>query len=286
MNIFITGASGWIGAAVVDECLRAGHTVTGLVRSEAAAAGLTRLGATPLPGALDQLELLHDAARLADAVIHTAFNHDFSRFAENAFEDQQAIGALAAGLSTGRRLIVTSGVALVRPGQLATEDMAQEDLNHPRRSEQAAREAARLGTVVSAIRLAPTVHGAGDHGFVAALVDLARRTGIAAYPGDGENRWPAIHRRDAARLYRLVLESAAPRFAYHGVAEQGVSMRAIAMAIGSRLGVPVEARAAEHFGWLARFVTGDFPTSNSITRAALDWSPEDPGLLDDLASVY
>lgn len=289
MKVFVTGATGWVGSVVVQELQAAGHQVAGLVRSDAHAATLAARGVRAVQGTLDDLALLTETAAAADAVIHTAFNHDFSKFVENAEQDRRAIRALATGLGSvpGRRLVVTSGAALVSPGILATEDMEQGDLTHPRRSEFEARAASALGVRVSAVRLAPTVHGAGDHGFVPTLIELARRTGVSAYVGDGGNRWPAIHRMDAARLYRLILESGAPRFAYHGVAEAGIRFRDIAAVIGKRLGLPVEPRGEEHFGWFTRFAGGDFPTAHAITSEALDWRPAHPGLLEELDSdVY
>ena len=288
MNVFVTGASGWVGSVVVKELLDAGHDVAGLVRSEEGAAKLAAAGARVVRGTLDDLPLLTQAAAAADAVIHTAFNHDFSKFAENAQQDRRAIRALAMGLEgSGRRLIVTSGAAAVNPGHWATEDMPQGDLSHPRRSEAEARAVEALGVRVSAVRLAPTVHGLGDQGFVPMLIDIARRTGVSAYVGDGSNRWPAVHRLDAARLYRLILESADTQFAYHGVAEEGIALKEIAEVIGRRLGVPVQSRGAEHFGWLGPIAAGDFPTSNARTRQALQWVPSQPGLLVDLdGSAY
>ena len=282
MNVFVTGASGWVGSAVVRELLDAGHQVTGLVRTGDGAA-LAATGAGVVRGTLDDLSVLTEAAAAADAVIHTAFNHDFSKFAENAEQDRRAIRALANGLrGSGRRLIVTSGAAVVSPGRLATEDMPQADLSHPRRSEVEARAAEELGVRVSVVRLAPSVHGGGDQGFVPILIETARRTGVSAYVGDGSNRWPAVHRLDAGRLYRLILESKETQFAYHGVAEEGIAVKEIAETIGRRLGLPVESRGVEHFGWFGAIAAGDFPTSNARTREALGWAPSQPGLLADL----
>jgi nucleoside-diphosphate-sugar epimerase len=285
MNVFITGASGWVGSAVVQELLVAGHQVTGLVRSEEGARKLAAMGGRVVQGTLDELSVLAQAAQAADAVIHTAFNHDFSKFAENAEQDRRAIRALASGLAgSGRRLIVTSGAALVSPGQRATEDTPQTDFTHPRRSEIEARAVQEMGVKVSAVRLAPTVHGHGDQGFVPILIDIARRTGVSAYAGDGSHQWPAVHRLDAARLYRLILEAQDTRFAYHGVAEEGIALKDIAELIGRRLGLPVESRAPEHFGWFGPIAAGHFPTSNALTREALCWTPSQPGLLADLDS--
>ncbi|QEY72031.1 SDR family oxidoreductase [Pseudomonas denitrificans (nom. rej.)] len=285
MNVFITGATGWVGSVIVRELIQAGHQVSGLVRSESRAAELVAAGAKVIHGTLDDLQLLTATAAASDAVIHTAFNHDFSRFVENAEQDRLAIRALGQGLTgSGRRLIVTSGVAVVSPGNLITEDMHQVDTGHPRRSEFEALAVKEQGVQVSVVRLAPTVHGAGDHGFVPTLIELARRTGVSAFLGDGANRWPAVHRLDAGRLYRLILDSAEPGFAYHAVAEQGVQFREIAEVIGRRLGLPVESRPEEYFGWFARFAGGDFPTSSDLTQRACGWHPDQPGLIDDLDS--
>jgi nucleoside-diphosphate-sugar epimerase len=283
MYVFVTGSTGWVGSAVVQELLEAGHHVTGLVRAGGCEASLIAKGVRVVRGSLDDLTLLTETAARSDAVIHTAFNHDFSKFAENAEQDRRAIRALATGIQgDGRRLIVTSGVALVSPGMLAYEHMPQGDLSHPRRSEMEAQAVEALGVRVSAVRLAPTVHGIGDHGFIPTLIDLARRTGVSAYIGEGRNRWPAVNRWDAARLYCQVLNATEPDFAYHGVAEEGVEFRDIARVIGERLHVPVEAREPEHFGWFARFAGGDFPASNEKTRKSLGWVPRHPGLLADL----
>ncbi|MBO2923024.1 SDR family oxidoreductase [Pseudomonas asiatica] len=283
MYVFVTGATGWVGSAVVKDLIQAGHEVYGLARSPEKAGMLADSGMRVVQGTLDDLDLLTRTAERCDAVIHTAFDHDFSRFVENAEQDRRAIHALAAGLTEGgRRLIVTSGVAVVSPGRVITEDMSQEDRSHPRQSEQQALIEQQSGLQISAVRLAPSVHGRGDKGFVPLLIDLARRTGVSAYIGEGNNRWPAVHRLDAARLYRLILETAQPRFAYHGVAEQGIPFKDLATAIGRGLGLPVEARSAEHFGWFARLAGGDFPASNKSTREILGWSPQQPGLLADL----
>lgn len=285
MYVFVTGATGWVGSVVIQELLQAGHDVYGLVRSPEKAEALTVLGARGVVGTLDDLDLLSRAAAKSDAVIHTAFNHDFSRFIENAEQDRRAIHALATGLGgDGRQLIVTSGVAVVSPGRLVTEDMPQEDLSHPRRSELEAGVAAQLDLRVSVVRLAPSVHGEGDHGFIPTLIDLARRTGVSAYLGDGSNRWSAIHRLDAGGLYRKILEAKSPQFAYHGVAEDGITLREIAEVIGRKLSLPVESRPSEHFGWLARFASGDFPASSAQTQESLLWSPSQVGLLADLDS--
>ena len=284
MHVFLTGATGFIGARLTAELLAAGHRVTGLARDPAKGAALAATGATVVHATLDDLDVLRDHAAAADGVIHTAFNHDFSKFAANGVQDRRAIAAMGAALvGTAKPFLVTSGVALLAPGRVATEDdVAPANPDLPRQSETAAAELAAQGVRMSVIRLAPSVHGAGEKGFVPILIDLARRTGVAAYIGDGANRWPAAFRDDAARLYRLALEHAGPGRAWHGVAEEGVAFRAIADVIGRRLGLPVEPRAPTHFGWFAAFAGADIPASSAITRAGLGWEPAGPGLLADI----
>lgn len=284
MNVFITGATGWVGSAVVQQLLDAGHRVTGLARSEDKAGKLRATGASMLLGTLDDLALLREAAGAADAVIHTAFSHDFSKFAQSAEQDARAIETLGSALEgSGRQLIVTSGVALLAPGRLATEaDVPPTGPSYPRRSEAAARALAVRGVRTSTIRLAPSVHGLGDQGFVPILIRLAREKGVSAYIGEGTNRWPAVHRLDAARLYRQVLEREGNESAWHAVADEGIAFRDIAEVIGRRLGLPVESRAADHFGWFAGFAAADMPTSSRRTRQLLGWEPTGPALLADL----
>ncbi|VVE10740.1 3-beta hydroxysteroid dehydrogenase [Pandoraea iniqua] len=283
MNVFVTGATGWVGATVVQELLAAGHHVTGLARSDDKAAALVVTGAHVVRASLDDLDVLRAAAGAADAVIHTAFNHDFSKFAENAAQDQRAIEAMGeALLGSARPLVVTSGLARLAPGRLANEaDVPSADF--VRKSETTARSLAERGVRAVTVRLAPTVHGIGDHGFIPILIRLARETGVAAYPGDGSNRWAAVHRLDAAKVFRLAIEQTAPASVYHAVAEEGVTMRTIAEAIGRGLGLPVASRGREHFGWFADFASADMAASSDVTRAALGWQPAAPGLLDDLA---
>lgn len=284
MRIFVTGATGWVGSAVVQELTNAGHEVSGLVRSEKDRARLVANGIDAVLGTLDNLDVLRQAAINADAVIHTAFNHDFSKFAENCEQDRRAIEAIGNGLDgTKKPLLVTSGVALLASGRLATEDDTPPDLpSYPRRSESAARGLALRGINAASVRLAPTVHGEGDHGFIRTLIALAKDKGVSAFIGDGMNRWPAVHRFDAAKLYRLALESGVTRSSYHAIAEEGIPFREIAGAIGRALGVPVESRAPEHFGWFAGFAGMDIATSSRITRELLDWTPTHPGLMADL----
>jgi nucleoside-diphosphate-sugar epimerase len=284
MRVFVTGATGWVGSAVVEELVVAGHQVAGLARSAEKAAGLTAAGAEIVTGTLDDLDILRDAASAADAVIHTAFNHDFSRFAENARQDQLAIETLGSALiGSGRPLIVTSGFALLAPGRVATEaDLPASHPSYPRRSEAAAIALAKRGVRAASIRLAPSVHGVGDHGFIPILIALAREKGVSAYIGDGLNRWPGVHRLDAARLYRLALEQGVTEAAYHATDDEGVAFKDIAAVIGRRLGVPVESRGREHFGWFADFAGADIPASSARTRSLLGWEPTGPDLLSDI----
>ena len=258
--------------------------MTGLARSDEKAVALTTTGAEVLRGTLDDLDVLHSAASAADGVIHTAFNHDFSRFAENAAQDERAIETMGGALvGSGRPLLVTGGVALLAPGRLATEaDVAPYIPSFPRKSEAAARALAEQGVRATTIRLSPSVHGLGDHGFMAILIGLAREKGVSAYLGEGLNRWPGVHRLDAGRLYRLVLEQGATEPAYHGVADEGVPFKDIAGVIGRQLGLPVESRGPEHFGWFAGFAGLDMPASSAHTRSLLGWVPTGPDLLTDI----
>jgi len=284
MHVFVTGATGWVGSAVVEDLIGAGHRVTGLARSADKAAALAATGAEVLHGTLDDLDLLRDGASAADATIHTAFNHDFSKFADNAAQDQRAIETLGAALEgSDRPLLVTSGLALLAPGRLATEaDAPPSDPSWPRKSEPAALALATRGVRAASVRLAPSVHGVGDHGFIPILIRLARETGVAAYIGEGLNRWPGVHRVDAARLYRLALEQGVTEAAYHAVADEGVAFRDIAAVIGRRLGIPVESRGPEHFGWFAAFAGADMPASSAHTQSLLGWTPTGPDLLSDI----
>lgn len=286
MRVFVTGATGFVGSAVVEELQRAGHEVVGLSRSDAGAEALSALGAEVRRGSLEDLEGLRAGAADADGVVHTAFVHDFVRFAESGEIDRAAIETLGETLAgSDRPLVVTAGVAGLAPGRAATEDDTAPD-GSPRVSEQTALAFAARGVRASVVRLAPSVHGEGDHGFVPHTIDIARAAGVSGYPGDGSQRWPGVHRRDAARLFRLALESAPAGARLHGVGEEGVAIRDLAEVIGRHLDVPVTAVAPaeveNHFGWIGMFLGLDMPASNARTRELLGWEPTGTSLLEDL----
>jgi len=289
MRVFVTGASGFIGSAVVTELIGAGHQVTGLARSPSAAARLSALGAQVAAASLSDLDALRAAAAASGGVIHLAYRHgDPAEVAAEA--DRAAIEALGDALAgSGRPLVVTSGTLVLPAGRVGTErDAANPGAPAATRvpGEQAALAAAGRGVRASVVRLAPCVHDAERRGFAGTLIDIAARTGVAGYLGDGSQRWPTLHRQDAARLYRLAVETAPAGLVLHGVAEQGVPLRSIAALIGDKLGLPVrqipDADAGVHFGWLATLAGTDAPASSTVTQELLSWQPAHPGLLDDL----
>ncbi|KUN42014.1 3-beta hydroxysteroid dehydrogenase [Streptomyces longwoodensis] len=289
MRVFVTGATGFIGSAVVRELLDAGHQVVGLARSDRGEASLKEAGAEPLRGDLTDPDTLRRGAAEADGVIHLAFIHDFQNYAAAAEADTRAIETMAGELAgSDRPFVATSGTLLVAPGRLATErDVpSAEGRALPRKSEETALSFVERGVRASVVRLSPTVHGRGDHGFVPRVIEVARAQGVSAYPGGGSQRWSAVHRLDAARLFRLALEKAPAGSRLHGADEEGVPVRAIAETVGRHLGVPVRSLPADgaeqHFGWLAPFLSVDGPASSALTRELLDWHPEQPGLLADL----
>jgi nucleoside-diphosphate-sugar epimerase len=293
MRVFVTGATGFIGSAVVKELITAGHQVLGLCRSDEKAAPLAAAGAEVHRGSLEDMDVVKEGAARADGVIHLAFNHDFSKFAANCEEDRLVVKALGSVLAgSDRPLIVTSGTGMANtvPGQPAKEDNAVvgSDVIPRAASEEAAASVAADGVNVSVVRL-PQVHDTARQGLVTYAIAVAREKGVCAYVGDGQNRWPAAHVLDAARLYRLALEKAEPDAKYHAVAEEGVPLRDIAEAIGGRLKMPVKSIAAEeaqaYFGWLAMFAAHDVPASSELTRKKLGWHPTGPGLLADLEQL-
>jgi nucleoside-diphosphate-sugar epimerase len=279
MKVFVTGATGFIGSAVVKELLQAGHQVLGLVRSEKSANVLRSLGAEVHFGDLNEVESVCRGADLADGVIHTAFNHDdFTVFKQSCEND--------------RPIIITSALGLLPSGRLVNESDSPASGPNPRiASEQAADAVAALGVKIAVVRLAPTVHGEGDHGFISMLINIARRTGISVFQNEPLNYWPAIHKLDAAKLYRQALEKAAPgRTCYHAVAEQGVSFKDIASTIGKALNVPVVAKTKEeataHFGSFAHFAAIDVQASSEETKRVLNWQPVGSELIEDIKNVY
>ncbi|MEU3979205.1 SDR family oxidoreductase [Streptomyces sp. NPDC026672] len=294
MRIFVTGASGWIGSALVPELIDAGHRVVGLARSDASAAALTAAGAEVVRGTVDDLDVLAGAAAASDGVVHLAFHHEVAfsgGFQEAAETDRRAVDAMTGVLAgSDRPFVLASGVAGLKAGQVSTErDMPTVDgsaLSLRAATSLAVLDLAPRGVRSSVVRLSPTCHGEGDNGFMATVVAVAREKGVSGYVGEGANRWPAVHRLDAARLFRLAVEKAPAGSVLHGSAEEGVPLRDVAEVIGRHLGVPVTSVAPEdaagHFGWLGGFLGMDAPTSSTATRALLDWHPAHPTLLEDL----
>ncbi|WP_329741845.1 SDR family oxidoreductase [Dyella sp. A6] len=297
MRVFVTGATGFIGMAVVRELVASGHQVLGLCRSDDKAAALAAAGAEVHRGSLQDLESLRDGAARADGVIHLAFNHDFSTFAANCEDDRRVIAALGAPLAGSTRpLVVTSGTGMASsvPGQLATEDSAPVSAQViPRAaSEETAMALAAAGVNVAVVRL-PQVHDTVRQGLVSYVIQVAREKGVVGYVGDGHHRWPAVHVLDAARLYRLALEKAhekaEPGAIHHAVGEEGITLKDMAEVIGARIGLPARSIAADqaeaYFGWLAMFAAHDAPASSALTRRRLGWQPSGPGMLADLAQL-
>jgi nucleoside-diphosphate-sugar epimerase len=294
MRVFVTGATGFIGTAIVQELINAGHQVLGLARSDASVQKLLEAGAEAHRGDLEDLESLRSGAAQADGVIHAGFIHDFTRFAEVCQVDRTAIETIGEVLAgSNRPFVVTSGTALVSPGRLATEDIIPPfNPAWPRASEQAKDAVAKLGVRAAAIRLSPSVHGDDDkHGFVPILVNIAIEKKFSAYIGEGTNRWNAVHRIDAAHLYRLALENAEAGARYHAAAEEAITVKLIAEAIGEQLNLPVKSitpeAAAAHFGWFSPMAAIDCPASSSWTQGHLDWKPTHSTLLTDIKNgVY
>lgn len=289
MRVFLTGANGWIGSAIVRDLLAERHSVIGLVRSKEKGEELAALGVTPVLGALTDLDVIRNAAKDVDGIIHTAFGLDMTKIQELAKEDREAIetyGEVFAG--SDRPIVITGGVGLAPDGEVFTEDARPPVIREfPRASEQTAFAIANRGAHVCVIRNPRSVHGQGEnHGFVPMLATVARQKGISAWVGDGQNLWPSVHRLDSARLYRLALEGGEPGAAYHAIAEQGVPYRAIAEAIGRQLGLPARSvspdEAEAHFGPLAVWVAGNGPASSDQTRSMLGWAPKEIGLIADI----
>jgi len=293
MRVFVTGATGFIGSAIVQELISNGHQVIGLARSEKAAKSLIAAGTEVHKGDLEDLESLRKGAAAADAVIHTGFNHDFSKFKDNCEKDRSVIEALSSVLAgSDRQLIITSAIGILPKGHIVTEEtmpVSGPNANPRIASEEAAASALAHGVKVSIVRLPPSVHGEGDHGFVSNLIGIASATGVSAFVGEGNNFWPAIHRLDAAHLFRLVLENGSSGV-YHAVAEEGVPFREMVSVIGRRLSIPVVSKTLEeannHFTWFTHFAMMDISASSHLTQKQLGWNPTQFGLMEDLDSTH
>ncbi|WP_036109414.1 MULTISPECIES: SDR family oxidoreductase [Luteibacter] len=289
MRIFLTGATGFIGSRIVPELIAAGHHVLGMTRSDSGARALQAAGADVHRGELEDLESLRAGAAQADAVIHTAFDHNFANFVANCEKDQRAIRALGSALiGSDRPLLITSGTGIGSPGhgELAREDVFNAAHPNPRTlTEITGNELLDKGVAVSVVRL-PQVHDPVKQGLITPLLDIIRAKGVSAYVGDGQNRWPAAHVLDVARLYRLAIEQCKPGTRYNAVAEEGITARAIAEALGEGLGIPVKSidasESAAYFGWMSAFMSMDLSASSAWTRQALGWNPAGPTLLEDL----
>jgi nucleoside-diphosphate-sugar epimerase len=293
MRVFVTGASGFVGSAIVEELLKHGHEVLGLVRSENAVKQLEAAGAIPLRGDVNDPEMLRRGVADSDAVIHTAFNHDFSQYKASCEADRKVIETLGDALAgSGKPLVVTTGIGLLHYDRPVTEDDVpnlKSDAIPRAATDEAANAVAARGVDVYIVRLPPSVHGAGDHGFVSMIIDIAKEKGESAYIGDGGNRWPAVHRFDAAVLYRLIVEKRPALKVLHAVAEEGIPFRDIAKAIGTGLELPVVSKtgtaAAAHFTWFEHFATIGCVASSAKTREVLGWQPTGPDLLTDIATA-
>lgn len=290
MKIFVTGASGFIGSAVVKELTGAGHEVIGLARTESAAKAISEAGAAVLMGSLEDPETLKQGAAGADGVIHTAFIHDFTQYAKANEADKAAINAMGEALAgTNKPIVVTAGILGLPPinGVITEDSKAQ---NTPRSSEATAMALTEKGINASVVRLPPSVHDKGDKGFVPFIIQQARRKGVSAYPGSGNNRWPAVHRLDAARLFRLAVEKAAKGALYNAIGDTGIEVKRIAELTGEKLHVPVASltgdEAVKHFEWMSGFIGFDSPATSLKTREQLGWEPTHRGLLEDLQENY
>jgi nucleoside-diphosphate-sugar epimerase len=294
MRVFLTGATGFIGSVIIEELRAAGHEVTGLARSDEAAATLSELGVRVRRGDVADPEGLAEAASASDGVIHCAFGHDFSKYMEAGEADLRAVSAMADALAgSGKPFVVTSGMTAGPLGRASTEaDPAQTEgqLSVRGRPEALALSASERDVRSMVVRLPPSVHDLQRQGLVSLLIGVARETGVSAYVGEGANRWSAVHRRDAARLFRLGLERGEPGQRLHAVGEEGVSLRSIAEAIGKRFGVPTRSidddEAAHHFGWVAFVASNDVPASSAVTQQRVGWRPTEPGLVEGLLGAY